>query len=149
MGAVVLAVHVVGVSFMCGLGWIVQLVHYPLFSFAAGDRWTEFHAEHSRRISWVVGVPWAMQGLGVLALLVWRPVGLPLATVVVALVLSGITVVATVVFALPVHGRLSQAFSPADHRRLVSTNWIRTIAWTAGVCVAAAMIVEAVSFGVA
>ena len=32
---------------------------------------------------------------------------------------------------VPMHERLGRGFDPAAHRRLVATNWIRTIAWTA------------------
>jgi hypothetical protein len=105
MAAWFLAAHVVGVSFMCGLGWFVQVVHYPLFTFASGPRWTEFHAEHSRRTGWVVGVPWALQGFGALALLVWRPADLGLGLVLLAAALAGITVAATILGALPAHAR--------------------------------------------
>lgn len=142
MGAVALAVHVVGVSFMCGLGWFVQVVHYPLFGFADGDRWTEFHAEHSRRVSVLVGAPWAMQGIGAVALLVWRPPAIGIALTGAAVVLAGVTVLATIALALPKHGALAEGYSPGIHRRLVATNWVRTTAWTAGAVVALVMVVR-------
>ena len=143
MGGWALAVHVVGVSFMCGLGWFVHVVHYPLFTFATGPRWTEFHAEHSRRTGWVVGVPWAMQGLGAFALLVWRPAGVAIGLVLVAVLLAGITVVATVLVALPAHARLAQGFEATVHRRLLLGDRVRTLAWTAGTLVALVMVVGA------
>lgn len=136
-----LAAHVVGTCFMCGLSWMVQVVHYPLFPFAAGPRWSEFHAAHSRRVSWVVGVPWALQGAGGLVLLVSTPAPLAIGWVWAGLALAGATVVATLAFAIPAHGRLSSGFSVAVHRRLVVTNWVRTAAWTAGSLVGFAMVV--------
>lgn len=144
MAAWSLAVHVVGVSFMCGLGWFVQVVHYPLFTFATGSRWTDFHAEHSRRTGWVVGVPWAMQGFGAFALLVWRPEGVSLALVVAAVVLAGVTVVATIAVALPAHARLATGFEAEVHRRLLLGDRVRAVAWTVGTVVAMVMIVQAV-----
>ena len=140
-GALLLAAHVVGTAFMCGLGWIVQVVHYPLFDRVDRGRWAEFHAEHSRRIGLVVGLPWAMQGVGAIGLLLWRPPELPLTLVLLALVLAGVTVVATVLLAIPEHQRLGSGFDATSHERLVATNWIRTVAWTAGAIVAAAMVV--------
>jgi hypothetical protein len=142
MAAWFLAAHVVGVSFMCGLGWFVQVVHYPLFTFATGPRWTEFHAAHSQRTGWVVGVPWAMQGFGALALLVWRPPDLGLGLVLVAAALAGVTVVATIAFALPAHARLAEGFDDAVHRRLLRGDRVRVAAWTAGALVAMAMVVS-------
>lgn len=40
---------------------------------------------------------------------------------------------------VPAHDALFVGFSPAVHRRLVNSNWLRTIAWTAraGLCLAA------------
>jgi hypothetical protein len=142
MAAWFLAAHVVGVSFMCGLGWFVQVVHYPLFTFASGPRWTEFHAEHSRRTGWVVGVPWALQGFGALALLVWRPADLGLGLVLLAAALAGITVAATILGALPAHARLAEGFDAAVHRRLLLGDRVRVAAWTAGVLVAMGMVVS-------
>ena len=144
-GAVLLATYVVGTSFMCGLGWVVQIVHYPLFDRVDRARWTEFHAEHSRRIGLVVGLPWAMQGLGSIGLLLWRPPVLPLTLVLLAVVLAGLTVVATVLLAIPEHERLGAAFDVDGHARLVATNWVRTIAWTLGTIVALVMVVDVTS----
>ncbi|MBU3701529.1 MAG: hypothetical protein FGM58_05725 [Acidimicrobiia bacterium] len=142
MGAWCLAAHVVGVSFMCGLGWFVQVVHYPLFTFATGPRWTEFHASHSQRTGWVVGVPWALQGFGALALLVWRPRDLGLGLVLVATALAGVTVAATVALALPAHARLARGFDATVHHRLLLGDRVRVAAWTAGALVAMAMVVS-------
>jgi hypothetical protein len=30
---------------------------------------------------------------------------------------------------VPLHAALTEGFDPAAHRRLVRTNWIRTVAW--------------------
>lgn len=137
-----LAAHVVGVSFMCGLGWFVHVVHYPLFTFATGPRWSDFHAAHSQRTGWVVGVPWALQGFGALALLAWRPDQLGIGLVLLAAFLAGVTVVATVAVALPAHARLAGGFDPEMHRRLLLGDRVRVAAWTAGTVVAMVMVVS-------
>lgn len=142
MSAWFLAAHVVGVSFMCGLGWFVQVVHYPLFTFATGPRWTEFHAAHSQRTGWVVGAPWALQGFGALALVVQRPSDLGIGLVLLAVVLAGATVVVTVALALPAHARLAEGFDAAVHRRLLLGDRVRVAAWTAGTVVAVLMVVS-------
>jgi len=140
VGSFALAVHVVGTAFMCGLNWLVQIVHYPLFPFVDGSRWSEFHAEHSRRISWVVGLPWGMQGFGAFALLAWRPDGLSFWLAGGAVVLASATVFATVGLAIPAHIRLADGFSQSVHRRLVVTNWVRTIVWTAATLLVMVMV---------
>lgn len=139
----ILALHVMAVSYMCGLGWMVQIVHYPLFDAAAGAGWDAFHRAHSQRITWVVGPAWAVQGITVLALVLDPPDGVGLVLPLVAAVLAGTTVLATIALALPAHERLASGYSAEAHRRLVSTNWVRTIAWTAGMAVAGWMVVLA------
>ncbi|MBM3693288.1 MAG: DUF1772 domain-containing protein [Actinobacteria bacterium] len=138
-----LVLHLAGAAGMTGIGWFVQAVHYPLFGYAAGPRWPEFHAEHSRRTARVVGLPWALQGVTALALLAVRPVGVPLGLIVAAVLLAGTTVLATVAFALPAHGRLATAHSDAVERRLLRTGWLRTWAWTAATVVAVVMLLVA------
>ena len=39
---------------MAGLGWIVQLVHYPLFESVGSERFVEYHRRHSERITPIV-----------------------------------------------------------------------------------------------
>ncbi|MFM8303256.1 MAG: hypothetical protein ACKOA9_02995 [Actinomycetota bacterium] len=140
-----LVLHAFGASFMAGLGWFVQIVHYPLFAFVDRDQWDEYHSEHSRRTAGVVAVPWAIQGFTALALVAARPAGVSVVLIGIAVVLAGVTVAATVAFALPAHASLARAFDPDVHRRLVRTNWVRTVAWTSAVMVAAVMLVQYVA----
>lgn len=142
--AVMLAIHVVGASFMCGLGWVVQVVHYPLFDRVESSKWAEFHSTHSDAIGRVVALPWAMQGIGALGLLAWRPSAVPVVLVLLAVALAGTTVLATLALAIPAHTRLANGFDHGVHSRLVVTNWVRTIAWTAAAIVAGLMVVASV-----
>ena len=64
------------------------------------------------------------------ALVVSTPerVGRPLA--VAALVVLAVVHAATVTLSIPSHNRLGRGWDEIAHRRLVSTNWVRTIGWT-------------------
>lgn len=141
----VLVVNLIATSFLCGLGWTIQVVHYPLFDRVDPERWADFHAEHSRRIARVVAFPWAAQGATVVLLLFVRPSAVPVALVLVDGALAAATVVATLALAIPEHQRLAEGFDRHVHRRLVTTNWIRTFAWTGGVVVASWMVVLALT----
>jgi hypothetical protein len=125
------ALHVAAAWCMTGIGWTIHAVHYPLFGFVDDARWTAFHAEHSRRISSVVAVPWAIEGVTTALLLVRRPDGASLALVAGIAVSAALTVVGTVGLAIPAHQRLAAGPDPALARRLVTTGWLRTLAWTA------------------
>ena len=116
---------------MTGIAWTIHGVHYPLFVHVADDRWGAFHAEHSRRITRVVGVPWAVEGLTTAALLVARPAGVAWWPIAVIALCAATTVVATITLAIPVHQRLAAGPDVNLVRRLVATGLVRTLAWTA------------------
>ncbi len=137
----VVVAHAVSTLFMAGMIWTIQVVHYPLFAEVGADRFPAYEAAHSARITWVILVPWAVQGLTTAALLVSSPAGVPRALVYAAAVLAAIPVLVTVSFSVPAHSVLSGGFDAAAHARLVGTNWLRTAAWTAHGAVATALLV--------
>lgn len=121
---------------LVGLIWTMQVVHYPLFRYAEGEHFEEFHAAHAQRITWLVGLLMPAEALlaGLLVFHVpspWTWIG---AALVLALWLT------TALLSIPAHQRLASGFDSAAHRRLVRTNWIRTLAWTARGLIALAML---------
>jgi len=52
------------------------------------------------------------------------------------LALVAVAWISTAALQAPAHGRLVEGFDADVHRRLVGTNWIRTVAWLARVPVA-------------
>lgn len=145
MGDVLAVGHAVAALFLTGLSWTVAVVVYPGFAeVGRSDVWPRFHAAHSRRITWVVGPPWAVQGLTVLGLLLTRPDGVPLWLVLLGGVFAAATVATTVVGAVPVHVRLAE-FDPTLLRRLLRWHAVRTVAWTASAACGVAMLVLAMT----
>lgn len=130
LSVVLLLVHLAATLYMTGLVWFVQVVHYPLFAHVDGARFQSFERAHLERTRPVVGPPMLAEALTGAALLVWAPSGVPLsARLLGAALLAGIWL-STWRLQVPVHERLARRFDPADHRRLVGSNWIRTAAWT-------------------
>lgn len=115
---------------MTGLIWCVQVVHYPLKSAVGGEFFVTYQAHHMRRAGWVVGPPMLVEGLTSGWLVLAPPEGVPWAAAVSGLGLLIVIWGATAVFSVPGHARLSVGFDPVVHRRLVRTNWIRTVGWT-------------------
>ncbi len=141
--ALLLTIHLAATAAMAGLIWFVQVNHYPLFDRIGPDSFVVYEREHQRLTSWVVGPFMAVEG--VTALLI---AGTELDTVGATLAIEGLVLLAvihasTVFLQVPAHTRLSDGHDPAVVRRLVSTNWIRTIGWSARTVVAGAMIVAA------
>lgn len=48
---------------MVGIIWFVQIVHYPLFSFAGRVEFPMYEHEHRRRTTWVVLPPILLIGV--------------------------------------------------------------------------------------
>jgi hypothetical protein len=137
---VVLVAHAASTTALAGLAWTVQAVVYPGFRESGpSPSWPAVHAGHTRRITAVVAPPWAVQGLCVAFLLLRRPSLL----VAVTAVLAAVTVASTVLVQVPLHERLSKAWDAAVAARLVRTNWLRTVAWTAGAGCALALLAAA------
>jgi hypothetical protein len=138
-----LLIHAGATLAMVGLIWFVQVVHYPLFDFAAERRFTRFAAEHQRRTSLVV-VPLMIAEAGTaLALLVAPPLGLGRGPLWLGLVLLAVIWLSTAFLQVPLHRRLSRSRDGIAIRRLVASNWLRTTAWTARGVLALAMVAEA------
>ena len=126
-----LATHLLCTLGMFGVIWIVQLVHYPLFDRAERSGFAAFEASHSSRITFVVG-PLMLGELATAALLVARLKDDETAWVWWAgLGMVGLLWASTALLSVPEHNRLGGGWDAAAHRRLVVTNWPRTILWTA------------------
>ena len=133
--------QVVGSVGMFGVIWIVQLVHYPLMRFVSGEQFARFETAHRVRISWVVGPLMLIEGLCVLAFLFAPPAGLPGWLPWAGAIAESVAIGTTVLVSAPLHERLNAHFDPATLDRLIATNWIRTVAWSARAGLAIAMLV--------
>ena len=63
---------------LCGLIWVVQLVHYPSFRFVSRGEFRRFHAFHGRRISVPVVLLMPVEAVCAVLLAKHDPTALPL-----------------------------------------------------------------------
>ena len=115
---------------LAGLIWTVQVVQYPGFALLGDVEFPDFHTHHSARITWIVGPLMLVELLTGLALFPVRPPGVGSGLLWTGLVLIAINWAATAFVAVPLHAELARGVRRAQ-RRLVLTNWIRTVAWSA------------------
>jgi hypothetical protein len=137
----VVVAHAVATLVLVGIIWTIQVVHYPLFAAVGAEAFVAYEAAHATRITALIAVPWAVQGLTTAALVVAPPAGAPRWLVWVAALLAAAPVLVTVTMSVPAHERLAGGFDAAAHARLVGTNWLRTAAWTAHGAVATVLLV--------
>ena len=126
---------------MFGVIWVMQVVHYPLMRFVSGEQFAHFETAHRTRISWVVGPLMVVEGVCVLAFLFAPPAGLAWWLPWVGAGVEAVAIGTTAFVSAPLHERLNAHFNTATLDRLIATNWIRTIAWTARAAVAIAILV--------
>lgn len=124
-------VHAVTTLLMTAVIWFVQIVHYPLFAEVGRATFQRYERAHQRRIARLV-IPLMLGELFSSLLLFWvAPPGLPTGYALSGLVLLAVIWLSTAILQVPQHGRLARrGFDTAVHTRLVSGNWLRTIAWT-------------------
>lgn len=109
---------------------MVQVVHYPLMAKVSNENYVEYQQLHERMITPVVGVPMLIEIVTAILLLNDLPKGVSAAWVWTAIGLVAVAWLATAFLSVPCHSKLNAGFDADIHRRLVDTNWIRTIAWT-------------------
>jgi hypothetical protein len=130
-----LNLHVTAALF--GLIWTIQLVHYPSFIFIDSEKYQSFQKFHMQRITWIVAPLMILEGV-LSIILLWyftpnevtafkslfsMPYGLSFLLVLI-LWLS------TLCIQTPLHMKLEHGYDRGIVRKLVRSNWLRTIAWT-------------------
>lgn len=116
---------------LVGLIWFVQVVHYPLFALVGERDYARYAAAHVRRTTWVVA-PLMLTEFGCAVALALSPPAPELAWLTTTgFVLLVVVWVSTALLQVPCHRRLERELDREVVARLVATNWIRTLAWTA------------------
>ena len=126
----VLLFHLAATLFMTGSIWFVQIVHYPLMDAVGPENYTEYHRRHQNLTSYVVGPVMLFELATAIALLYLGWQSSVSNWAFANLVLLSVIWASTFLVQVPCHERLAKGFSHEAHRRLVYTNWIRTVAWT-------------------
>lgn len=140
----ILIVHVAATLVMVGLIWFVQIVHYPLLAQFGADSSTAVAEEHQRRTGYVVALPMAVEGITTLALLVDAPSSVWVGWPWIGAFLLAIVLLSTVLLSVPLHARMARSHDVRTGRRLVLTNWPRTVGWTARGAISAVMVFQSV-----
>jgi hypothetical protein len=134
------AVHLIATAFMAGVIVFVQLVHYPLMAKIDREAFVEYERGHTIRTGWVVIPPMLAEAGTALWLAALPPSDALRPAAWFGFALLMVVWVSTATLQAPAHRALMRGFDVATHRRLVTTNWIRTVAWLARLPVAMALV---------
>jgi len=131
--------HLLPTAYMTGVIWMCQIAHYPLLSRVGAEALPNYQSSNTRLTTWVVLPPMMLE----LSLATWMVFATPPShqtMVVTAAALLALCWISTFVVQVPLHHRLTQTYDLKACQRLVTTNWIRTIAWSGRSMIACAIL---------
>ncbi len=126
----VFLIHIIVTTLMTGIIWFIQLVHYPLLKFVGRSEAAQYEISHTRRITYSVIPLMIVESLTGFSLLWQRPPYVTLSEACAGGGLLAVIWLSTVFLQIPQHLILAKKFDSAAHQKLLSTNWVRTVAWT-------------------
>ena len=141
-----LTLHLLATAAMVGLIWFVQVVHYPLFASVGVDGFAQYERLHQRATSFVVGPLMAVEGVTAIWLVVAPPDGISRLVPLIGLAVLGVIHASTVLLQVPQHSALTDGYDATHVRRLVRTNWVRTVGWSVRGILAAIIVVRVSTF---
>ncbi len=112
--------------------WLIQILHYPSFRYIDTAQFEDFHQHHTNMITLIVlplmlcelvNVLWVTYKTG------FSSIFLLLSAIVLLIWLT------TFLVSVPLHDKMSQFKNIEAIERLITTNWVRTILWTAKVVI--------------
>ncbi|PON18552.1 hypothetical protein C2W62_07385 [Candidatus Entotheonella serta] len=139
--------HVASTLVMVGVIWFVQIVHYPLFSQVGDTTFSLYETHHARLTTYVVALTMLVEMATGLWLLWHHPIDALPVQVWLGIGLLAIAWLSTFFVQVPLHNVLTQGFDPVAHHKLVTSHWLRTIAWSARGLVVLWMMQRTLSIG--
>lgn len=138
-----LLIQLLATGFMTGLIWFVQVVHYPLFARVGSGEFVAYEDEHVRRTTLIVAPAMLIEAASSLALLLIIQGDVQRLLAWLGAAMLCVIWLSTALLQVPCHRQLSSGFASTTVERLSVSNWIRTLAWTARLIIASAMLVQA------
>ena len=122
--------HLGATLYLVGVIWIVQILVYPLMANVGADGYSAYHNLHTSRISPLVAPAMIIELLTAiyLAFTIFETIDRRYFWFGSGLVL--IIWASTFLVQVPLHEKLGASFDADVQRKLVQTNWVRTIAWS-------------------
>ena len=136
----VLIVHLGATAFMAGVIWYVQLVHYPLMAGWPHEDFPRWEAVHREQTGFVVVPGMLLEGVTAGMLLFRRPPAMPAWLLWAGGAMLLAIWMSTFAIQVPLHERLASGWDAESHARLVQTNWLRTVLWSARLVVAGSLL---------
>jgi hypothetical protein len=130
----VFVVNLVSCLYMTGVIWLVQCVNYPLAKFISAEDFTPYQNAHIKAITPVVAPFMIAELASSVALLNLVPYDCTHCALVNNLIIgfwvNVLIWVMTILFSVPLHQKLKFGWNPELHKKLIYSNWVRTLSWS-------------------
>lgn len=108
----------------------LQLQHYGIYAAVGKEHFADYMRANNRAAALPTIIPAMLLLLSSLVMVLQRPGFIRPYEAGAALALNLVTLLSTFVWQRPIQGRMAESgYDEANVRRLISTNWIRTIAY--------------------
>ena len=122
------SIHLASTAIMVGAIWVIQLVHYPSFHYVDKSSYMKFQDFHMNRISYIV-IPAMTVELFSGVLIIY--LGLKNdALFIISIIFLILIWISTALLFTPIHQKLTSGYKSSLIKKLVKTNWLRTILWS-------------------
>ena len=112
--------------FLLGLIWIIQIVHYPTYLYIDNNKRILFQNFHTKTISYIVAPVMIIELISSFLILI-NQVNLQN---IVILIIPVLIWLSTFCISVPIHKNINKSNFEMLAKKLIKTNWIRTILWT-------------------
>ncbi len=126
--ATVLCIHFACTWMLAGVIWMIQIVAYPQFLRVGRAEFSDYHLAHCWRIGLLITPLLAVEALTAAGLFYQ---GHRESAFLMSVALIPVSWLSTALFQAPMHVSLMKGFDEKTIRRLILSNWLRTLAWTA------------------
>ena len=120
-------IHFLSTFWMMAVIWFVQIVHYPLFKLVPYNERVMYAQKHQQWISWIVMPAMLIECLSLFFLKTYY---LYDPTWILSVLCLVIIWASTFFLQVPCHQKLISDPKDPIIKKLVNTNWIRTVFWT-------------------
>lgn len=115
---------------MTGVIWFIQIVHYPLFALVGSGGFPVYEEVHKRLTTIVVGPLMVLELVSSALIPVFSNSTIASLLGWIGLILVITLWLTTWFVQVPLHSQLCESYSTETNRKLVSTNWLRTVVWS-------------------
>ncbi len=126
-----LIINLAAASYLAGLFWYVQIVHYQLFNYIDKKSFIEYYIYQQKKSAFTIFIPMLLEGAFSILLAFDSPYNITPLIPFICLCLSTGMWLITFSHIAPLQDKLiSDGLDKDTVKKLIEVNWLRTIGWT-------------------